>query len=211
MNYEENIMGCVCSDYIKEEMNALENLDNEKINEVFTSIMSAYETGGRVFLMGNGGSAANASHWVNDIKKNMKNVNNGFEIICLTDNIPIFTAYANDIAYEDVFLEQIKGRIRVGDILIALSVSGSSKNLVHAFQYAKKVDCKTISIIGDYGGILENYSDIAIVIQSKKYGIAEDIQQTINHILVEKIKEQYRVSEREENSFEVCCKSTLTS
>lgn len=183
-------MGYVITKYIEEEINILENLDQDKINEIYIAIMSACQVGGRVYLMGNGGSSANASHWVNDIKKNIKNTNNGFDVICLTDNVPLLTAYANDVAYEDIFLEQIKDCIREEDVVIALSVSGNSPNLVRAIKYAKEMNSQTISIIADYNGRLSEYSDIVLSIKTKNYGIAEDIQQTINHILVQKIKAQ---------------------
>lgn len=183
-------MGYMIRKYLEEEINILENLDQDKINEVYAAIMSAYQAGGRIYLMGNGGSSANAAHWVNDIKKNIKNINNGFDVICLTDNVPLFTAYANDVSYEDIFLEQIKDRIREEDVVIALSVSGNSPNLVRAVKYAKEANSQTVSIIADYNGRLLEYSDIVLVIETKNYGIAEDIQQTINHILVQKIKEQ---------------------
>lgn len=192
-------MKYIIAEYIKEEVNALQNLDYDKVDAILESIMSAYRTGGQVYLMGNGGSSANASHWVNDLKKNLGNINNGFDVICLTDNVPLFTAYSNDVAYEDSFLEQIKGRIRKVDVVIALSVSGNSPNLVRAFQYAKEMNCRTISIIADYNGALMKLSDIVLVIGTKNYGIAEDIQQTIDHILVQAIKEQPVMMTREEN------------
>lgn len=189
----------IITEYVREEICALQNLDFDKVNEILKSIVSAYQNGGRVFLMGNGGSSANASHWVNDMRKNIRNINNGFDVICLTDNVPLFTAYSNDSAYEDSFLEQIKGRIRQEDVVIALSVSGNSPNLVRAFQYAKEMKCRTISIIADYNGGLMKLSDVALVIGTKNYGIAEDIQQTINHILVEVMKKQPVMMTREEN------------
>ncbi len=192
-------MKYIIAEYIKEEVNALQNLDCDKVDAILESIASAYRTGGRVYLMGNGGSSANASHWVNDLKKNLRNINNGFDVVCLTDNVPLFTAYSNDVAYEDSFLEQIKGRIRQEDVVIALSVSGNSPNLVRAFQYAKEVNCRTISIIADYNGALMKLSDIVLVIGTKNYGIAEDIQQAIDHILVQAIKEHPVMMTREEN------------
>lgn len=192
-------MEYIITEYVKEEIYALQKLDLDKVDEILKNIVSAYQTGGRVYLMGNGGSSANASHWVNDFKKNMKNIDNGFDVVCLTDNVPLFTAYANDAAYEDSFLEQIRGRIRKEDIVIALSVSGNSPNLVRAFQYAKEKHCRTISIVADCNGGLLELSDIALVIETKNYGIAEDIQQTINHILVQILKEQAVMKTREEN------------
>ena len=192
-------MKYIIEEYIKEEINALQNLDYDKVNEILESIASAYRVGGRVYLMGNGGSSANASHWVNDLRKNIRNIDNGFDVVCLTDNVPLFTAYSNDVAYKDSFLEQIKGRIRQEDVVIALSVSGNSPNLVRAFQYAREMNCRTISIVGDYNGGLIKLSDIVLVIRTKNYGIAEDIQQTIDHILVQAIKEQPVMMTREEN------------
>lgn len=190
----------IISEYIQEEINALKDLNQDRINEIYNCIIAAYEAGGRVYLVGNGGSSANASHWVNDLKKNMENINNGFDVTCLTDNVPLLTAYANDAAYEDVFLEQVKGCLREKDVIIALSVSGSSPNLVRVIRYARQVKCKTISIIADYNGTLAENSDIVLVIKTKNYGIAEDIQQSINHILVQKLKKEFDSDVREEKA-----------
>lgn len=175
-------------EYVCEEIEVLKSLEYIKIDEIGTKILDAHQTGGRVYIIGNGGSSANASHWVNDLKKSLKKVNNGFDVISLTDNVPLLTAYANDVAYEDIFLEQIKDMIRPSDLLLALSVSGSSSNLVNAFRYAKGEGACTISIVGDYNGKILEYSDINMVLATKNYGIAEDIQQSIVHILVERIK-----------------------
>ena len=176
--------------YIEEEMEVLKKLDLDIINQIFKSIKTAYETGGRVYIIGNGGSSANGSHFTNDIKKSLKNTNNGFDVICLTDNVPLVTAYDNDVAYEDIFFAQLDGQMREEDILIALSVSGSSPNLVKAFQYAQGVCYKTIAIIGDYNGILEQYADILLVLQTKNYGIAEDVQQTIHHMVAQVLRDE---------------------
>ncbi len=185
-------------DYIQKEMDALGSLDYSMIDKIYASIMNAYRTGGRIYLIGNGGSAANAAHWVNDIKKNTSNINNGFDVTSLSDNVSLLTAFANDVAYADVFLEQLKGSLRKKDVLIALSVSGSSSNIVRAMQYAREIEAKTISIVADYNGILEAYSDVVLKIYTKSYGIAEDIQQSINHILVQKIKEEFNTNLGEE-------------
>ena len=185
-------------DYIQKEMDALGSLDYSMIDKIYASIMNAYRTGGRIYLIGNGGSAANAAHWVNDIKKNTSNINNGFDVTSLCDNVSLLTAFANDVAYADVFLEQLKGSLRKKDVLIALSVSGSSSNIVRAMQYAREIEAKTISIVADYNGILEAYSDVVLKIYTKSYGIAEDIQQSINHILVQKIKEEFNTNLGEE-------------
>lgn len=190
-------MEAIISEYVEEETKILQSLDIELMNRLYESIIKAYQNGGRIYMIGNGGSSANASHWVNDIKKGLHNTNNGFDVICLTDNIPLMTAYANDVSYEDVFYEQIKGQIREEDIIIALSVSGNSRNLVKAYQYAKEVNCTTIAIVADYNGALERYADLLFILKTKNYGIAEDVQQTINHILVQKLKKWQASCERE--------------
>lgn len=184
----EIFMGNIAKKYIEEEIKVLRKLDNTKIDVISESIINVYHDGGRVYLLGNGGSAANASHWVNDMKKNMKNIDNGFDVINLTDNVSLLTAYANDISYENIFLEQIKGVISEKDMLVILSVSGNSSNLVSAVKYARERNCRIISIVGDYNGKVIEYTDIALIIDTKSYGIAEDIQQTINHILIQKLE-----------------------
>lgn len=178
----------IAKKYIEEEIKALRKLEKNKIDEIFESIINVYHDGGRIYLLGNGGSAANASHWVNDMKKNMKNIDNGFDVISLTDNVSLLTAYANDVSYENIFLNQIKGVISEKDMLVILSVSGNSSNLVSAVKYARERNCRTISIVGDYNGEVIEYTDTVLIIDTKSYGIAEDIQQTINHILVQKLE-----------------------
>lgn len=193
-------MNKIISEYIKQEIEVLESFEQHKVEEIYHCIKTVYNNGGRVYLIGNGGSSANASHWVKDLKKNIKNTDNGFDIISLTDNVPLLTAYANDVEYSKIFLQQIANRIREIDVIIALSVSGSSSNLVKAFQYANEKKFHTISVIADYDGELKEYSDIALVLNTQNYGIAEDIQQTINHILVQLLQASAELSNSSEHN-----------
>lgn len=170
-------------DYIREEVKVLHSLEHSKIEEIINSIIAAYKFGGRIYFLGNGGSSANAAHWVNDIKKNVTNTNNGFDVICLSDNTPLFTAYANDVSYEDAFVSQIEGSLKKEDVIIALSVSGNSNNIIKAVEYAHGINCRTVSIVGDFAGSICDFSDVVIKIDTKNYGIAEDLQQTICHIV----------------------------
>ena len=109
----------------------------------------------------------------------------------LSDNIPVITAYANDISYENIYYEQLKNRIKGEDLLIVLSASGNSKNLVKAIKYAKEKNVKTISMVGDFNGEVLKYSDDKIIINSNNYGIIEDIHLIINHVITSCIKEEY--------------------
>ena len=109
-------------------------------------------------------------------------------MFALSDNTPIITAYGNDLSYSDIFVEQLKNYMQQGDIVLSMSVSGSSPNLLAAHKYAQSLSCRCISIIGDYDGALRGCSDFTIVIPSKNYGVVEDAHLIIGHILSQKLR-----------------------
>lgn len=137
-----------------------------------------------IYMIGNGGSAASASHWVCDFNKGTE-LPEGEKIrmFSLVDNTPSVTALGNDISYEDIFLEQLKCYLSPNDLVIGLSVSGNSSNIVRALAYAQESKTVTASIVGDYGGEMIKYSDYPLVIPSKNYGIVEDMHMYLCHVI----------------------------
>lgn len=144
----------------------------------------------QVFVLGNGGSAAAATHWVCDFNKGT--AVNGFpraRFICLSDNLSTFTALANDISYGDVFTEQLKNFLEAGDVVLGLSVSGNSENIVRALTYARQSGASTIAIVGDYGGRMLSVAQTAVCIRSRNYGIVEDIHIILGHSISQYIRD----------------------
>ena len=125
--------------------NAMQALDKDQINTFINSLLEAYESGGNIFIFGNGGSSATASHYVVDFNKGVSlHLDKKFKFICLNDNVPSIMAIANDCGFENVFLMQLEGRLNKGDIVIAISGSGNSKNVIKAVEYAKSQGNKVL-------------------------------------------------------------------
>lgn len=177
-------------DYIAELMRCLQALDKEKIEEAIEMLMEAYKKGRKVFIMGNGGSASTASHMACDLGKGTlaRVYDEGerrFKVYSLTDNVALMTAFANDLSFEEIFVQQLRNLVEAGDVVIALSGSGSSVNLIKAIRYAKKCKAKTIGFLGfKTGGKLGKLVDCAIIVDSKQYGPCEDIQLVLDHIII---------------------------
>lgn len=172
-------------DQYKEELKgALEGLDKADIQALWEKMEQVRSTGGKIFVLGNGGSAAAASHWICDFSKGINTEGSKrMKIYSLADNLSVTTALGNDFSYDEIFSEQLKNVLTAGDMVVSLSVSGSSPNLVNAHLYAREAGAFTVAIIGDYHGKLEGISDLVITIPSRNYGIVEDIHMTIDHVV----------------------------
>lgn len=172
-------------------VNTLENLDKEKISSLLMLMREARDKRQSVFVIGNGGSAASASHWVCDFNKGAnKEGKLPFKVSCLSDNTPIVTALGNDVSYDSVFSAQLKNYLSEGDLVIALSVSGNSANLVEAVNYARSNGAYTFSVIGDLNGRLKDACDDSLVVPSKNYGIVEDVHMYLAHVLSQYLAEE---------------------
>lgn len=175
--------------YINELKNSIDLLDKKAIACVIDILMEAYKKDKKVFIFGNGGSASIASHMACDLNKGTlareyDEAEKRFRVISLTDNIPLITAYANDLSYEDIFIQQLRNLVDKGDVVIALSGSGNSQNVIKAVIYAKKFGAKTIGFLGfKTGGKLAKLVDQAIIVKSVHYGPCEDIQLILDHII----------------------------
>ncbi len=164
----------------------LQQLDHDLIEEMVGVVWSAYKKGKMIFFAGNGGSASTASHLAADIGKN---VGLPFKTLALTDNVAWMTALGNDLSYEDIFVEQLKNFASKGDLLVVVSGSGNSANVVKCVDWAKKNGLKTIALLGFSGGKLLDMVDVAVLVPVKHYGYVEGVHSEIHHYLVEALKE----------------------
>lgn len=148
-------------------------------------LYEAYNRGSKVFIMGNGGSASTASHFACDINKGVScNLQKRFKVISLTDNLPTILAYANDFSYDDVFIEQLKNFIETDDLVIGISGSGNSVNVLKAIEYANKVGNITIGITGYDGGELKKISKFNFNVGIADMQISEDMHLIFVHLLM---------------------------
>jgi len=171
--------------YIGRLESVLKSLDPKQIARVGELLTIARQEGKQVFLCGNGGSAALASHLAVDLGKGCsRNRDKRFRVLSLTDNVPWMTALSNDISYDDVFVEQLKNYAEKGDLLIAISGSGNSKNVLKALQYANQIGCHTVGISGFAGGKLKEMVQDHVHIKAEHMGLIEDGQMIVGHILV---------------------------
>ena len=171
--------------YIKKEIEVLKGLDISSINAVMNALVDAYESDGNIYIFGNGGSASTASHFQNDFNKGIsENLEKKFNFVCLNDNIPTVMAIANDSGYEYVFEHQLKGRLKRKDLVIAISGSGNSVNVIKAIEYAKKQGVKTIGLTGFSGGKLAELVDISFNVQINDMQITEDVHMILDHLMM---------------------------
>ena len=171
--------------YIEEERQVLESLDENEISIVMNVLEETRLSGNRVFICGNGGSAATASHFTCDFNKGIsytQKVKYNFE--CLNDNVPMMMAIANDISYDDIFSEPLKNKMHKEDVLLAISGSGNSRNVVKAVQYAKSIGSKTIGLVGYDGGKVKELTDYCIHVNINNMQIVEDVHMIMDHVMM---------------------------
>ena len=170
--------------YIAAQHRALESVNLEAIERLTQSIQSAWKRDAQVFALGNGGSAANASHFATDLGKcSSVALPRRVRVLSLTDNTAWITALGNDYSYEDCFLRQLMNFARPGDLLIAASVSGNSPNLVKAFEWARTNGVETAALVGAKRGRLSEIANQVLVVEDTHYGRVEDVQMHILHML----------------------------
>jgi D-sedoheptulose 7-phosphate isomerase len=170
--------------YFAELKALLDAMPLERIESIGAALYSAYRHDKQVFVVGNGGSASTASHMACDLSKNTLAGNRPrFRVMSLTDNVALMSALANDVGYEHVFKEQLVNLIRTGDVLIVLSGSGSSPNVLEAMRYARERSATVIAFLGFDGGEAAELADHAIVAPTDNYGLIEDVHMILNHAL----------------------------
>lgn len=173
-------------EYIDKLKITLSHLDIESIVQVIKALEGTVKKKSRIYIIGNGGSAATASHMANDFGVGLKlrEIRN-FNVESLSDNSSVCTAIANDIGYDNIFYAQLKNKINKDDILIAISCSGNSENVVKAVKYARGMGSTVVGMSGFEGGVLKELSDISFHVATEKgeYGIVEDIHMILDHII----------------------------
>lgn len=170
-----------------------DKLDHKQIEKMVGVIWKAYKKGNTIFFVGNGGSASTATHLAADIGKNtIKNHQDRkekrFKTQALTDNPAWIMALGNDLSYEDIFLEQLKNFVKKGDVVVGISGSGNSGNVVKAIGYANKIGATTVGFLGFSGGKMLKMVDIAVLVPVDHYGYVEGVHSEIHHYLVEALK-----------------------
>lgn len=180
INYSQKLQ-----DYLEAEIEAIKNLDLHAINQVMNVLETARLEKKHIFICGNGGSAATASHFCSDFNKGVnekQEIKYNFE--CLSDNVPSMMAIANDISYDEIFRVPLKNKMNPGDILIGISGSGNSQNVINAMEYAKSIGGITIAIAGYSGGAIKAMADYNIHVKIDNMQIAEDIHMVIEHLMM---------------------------
>jgi len=171
-------------DYVSAQKAALDSIPVEAVVNLIEALRQALKEDRQIFVFGNGGSAANASHFVTDLGKGSSDkIGKRFRCVSLNDNVSWLTALGNDYAYEEVFSRQLMNYGKPGDLVFVMSVSGSSPNVVRGVEWAKKNGLRTIALVGGKKGKLAELADTVIVINSTHYGRAEDAQMGICHML----------------------------
>ena len=172
------------SDYVKAQKAALDSIPVPAVEQLVMLLRQALHEDRQIFVFGNGGSAANASHFVTDLGKGSSDkIGKRFRCLSLNDNVSWMTALGNDYAYEDIFVRQLENYGRKGDVAMALSVSGNSPNVVKAIAWARKSGLTTIGLVGAKRGALAEAAEHVIVIDSVHYGRVEDAHMGICHML----------------------------
>jgi D-sedoheptulose 7-phosphate isomerase len=170
---------------------ALDTIDLDIVGHAVEILKRAQDNNRHVFVCGNGGSASTASHFVTDMVKGASFEREArFRIMALTDSMPTITAYSNDVGYDCVFAEQLKNFAEPGDVLIAISGSGNSPNVVRAMEYANKIACKTIALTGRDGGKLGPMANLEIRLGDQHMGRIEDGHLIICHMICYYFMEQ---------------------
>ena len=179
-------------DYLKKVQELLEVLPDQSDRFVET-LYRAFEEDRTIFLAGNGGSAANASHFGQDLAKgtlaNMA-ATRRFRVVALTDNIGFITALANDEGYDSIFEQQIRNLGRAGDLLVAISGSGNSPNILRAVEYARSIGMKTIGVTGFDGGKLLPLVDVSVHVPVEDMGMAEALHVVVFHLAMSRLRER---------------------
>lgn len=172
--------------YLDNETKVIAALDTEEINKTMNALLDCYNRGGTVYTCGNGGSASTATHMVCDFGKGTcYDLDKKFHFVCLNDNIPTILAIANDDSYDNVFVYQLKDRLTKNDILLAISGSGNSHNIIKAVDYAKEVGAKVIGMTGYNGGKLMKASDYHLHAPIDDMQITEDVHLIFNHMMMQ--------------------------
>lgn len=183
--------------YIEREREIVRLLDAKSIDMVIEAILEAYEADASIFLFGNGGSASTASHYANDFNKGLsEHLERKFRFVCLNDNVPTVLAIANDVGYEEVYRFQLRGRLEPRDLVIGISGSGNSPNIVNAVSYASSCGVKTVGITGYDGGKLKQLADLSLHVPVCDMQITEDVHMMFDHLMMSVLMDRFGIRGR---------------
>ena len=190
-------------DYLAGLKDVLDRFDYDGFEKTVKLILDAYDNEKHIFVMGNGGSGSTASHFACDINKGCCiDLDKKFKMLCLNDNVPTMLALSNDISYESVFVEQMKNFFNPGDLVIGISGSGNSENVLQAIQYAKNNNARTIGFSGYSGGKLAAMVDVSIVAKVDDMQKVEDVHMIIVHIIMQAV---YKTLNTDQKSSKTIC------
>lgn len=188
---KDNIMKTFSFEYINSLKDVLDNFPHDQFDRLIDAMLDAYHNEKHIFVMGNGGSASTASHWVCDINKGCcLNKNKKFKMMSLNESVSTMLAYANDLSYENVFIEQLKNFFVPGDVVIGISGSGNSENVLKAIEHANKNGGTTIGLCGYSGGKLYTMVDIPILAKVNDMQKVEDIHMIVAHMSMQRIMQE---------------------
>lgn len=171
--------------YLKKEIEILEKLDKEKLCAALEVLVNALNDDRDIYIFGNGGSSATASHFQNDFNKGVsEHTEKKFRFHCLNDNVPTIMAIANDISFDEVFRQQLINKVKDTDIIMAISGSGNSKNVINAVEYAKQCGAYVIGITGYDGGKLYQMADLNLHVPVNSMQITEDVHMIFDHLMM---------------------------
>lgn len=178
--------------YIKAETTLLNGMDTAAVKKVLEAFLEAYEKEASIYVFGNGGSSSTASHLANDFNKGISEyMEKKFHVKCLNDNMATVLSVANDIGYQDIFSFQLKNKVKKGDLVIGISGSGNSQNVVEALKYAKEKGAVTIGWVGFDGGKVSEISDITFHVPVNDMQLVEDMHMVLTHLLMSVIMQMW--------------------
>ena len=168
--------------YLKE---IFDKIDLSEIKSFVKVLLNARKSSATIFFIVNGGSAATASHFANDLAFGTNEYEKPFKVMSITDNVPVITALGNDYGYYEIFIRQLRIYAKKGDVLVGISASGNSQNLINAFEYAATSDIKTVALTAFDGGRMREIADFNVHIPTgeNEYGPAEDLHMILDHLI----------------------------
>jgi D-sedoheptulose 7-phosphate isomerase len=177
--------------YFRQVSDVLQKLPFVLIDQLTDTLWNAYRQNRAVYIFGNGGSAALASHCACDLAKGtIIDGNPRFRAFALTDNVPLLTAWANDARYEDIFAEQLRSLIQKGDVAFAISASGNSPNVLNALDLAQEMGGLTVGLTGFYGGKMKSCCELCVITPSQNMQIIEDTHLSVTHSIFTSLRER---------------------
>ncbi len=179
--------------YLHETIDTLNSLKQDDLTNLKDLLLETYDKGNTIYVFGNGGSGATASHFCGDLLKGVSlGLKKRFKVICLNDNMPGLLAIANDISYEEIFVEQLKNFLVDGDLVIGISGSGNSPNIVKAIKYANSKTAATVAICGFDGGEIKKLAQHSVHAKTNNMEIAEDVHSYVFHCVKTLLMEYFK-------------------